>query len=65
LGGSEMTEDITFAQAKKDLRAYIKLVKKERAIWDRRTKTHRKELLRLCGIYMNLEVIKEKESNNG
>jgi hypothetical protein len=46
---------MTLAQVKKDINAYIKLVKKENAMWKKRCKGHEKELLRLAEIYMELK----------
>ena len=45
----------TLAQVKKDINAYIKLVKKEQAMWNKRVKMHEKELLRLAEVYMKLK----------
>ena len=45
----------TLAQVKKDINAYIKLVKKEHAMWNKRVKMHEKELLRLADVYIELK----------
>jgi hypothetical protein len=45
----------TLAQVKKDINAYIKLVKKEHAMWEKRCKMHEKELLRLAEVYIKLK----------
>ena len=46
---------MTLGQAKKDINAYIKLVKKENAMWNKRVKMHNKELLRLADVYIKLK----------
>ena len=46
---------MTLAQARKDIRAYVKLVKKEHAMWNKRCKVHEKELLRLAEVYIKLK----------
>ena len=46
---------MTLAQVKKDINAYVKLVKKEHAMWDKRCKMHKKELLRLAEVYIKLK----------
>jgi hypothetical protein len=46
---------MTLGQAKKDINAYIKLVKKENAMWKKRVKMHEKELLRLAEVYIRLK----------
>jgi hypothetical protein len=46
---------MTLAQVKKDINAYIKLVKKENAMWNKRVKMHNKELLRLADVYIKLK----------
>lgn len=46
---------MTLAQVKKDINAYIKLVKKEHAMWNKRVKMHKKELLRLAEVYIKLK----------
>lgn len=46
---------MTLAQARKDVRAYVKLVKKEHAMWNKRCKVHKKELLRLAEVYIKLK----------
>ena len=45
---------MTLRQAKKDINDYIKLVKKENAMWKKRVKAHEKELLRLAEVYIKL-----------
>jgi hypothetical protein len=45
---------MTLRQAKKDINDYIKLVKKENAMWKKRVKVHEKELLRLAEVYIKL-----------
>jgi hypothetical protein len=46
---------MTLAQVKKDINAYIKLVKKEHVMWNKRVKMHKKELLRLAEVYIKLK----------
>ena len=45
----------TLAQIKKDINAYIKLVNKENAMWEKRCKMHEKKLLRLAEVYVKLK----------
>ena len=51
-------DNMTLRQIKKDINDYIKLVKKEHAMWNKRVKMHEKELLRLAEVYIKL---KEKQ----
>jgi hypothetical protein len=46
---------MTLRETKKDINAYVKLVKKEHAMWNKRCKVHEKELLRLAEVYIKLK----------
>jgi hypothetical protein len=46
---------MTLREVKKDINAYVRLVKKEHAMWSKRVKAHEKELLRLAEVYMKLK----------
>lgn len=39
-------------EAKKAVRDYMKLLKKEQGMWDRRVNMHKRNLLRLCEMYI-------------
>jgi len=45
-------------EARKALRDYMKLVEKEHKAWEKRVAIHKKELLRLAEVYIE---VKEKE----
>jgi hypothetical protein len=46
---------MTLAQARKQIQAYIKLVKAEDKAYKKRVKVHEKELLRLAEVYIKLK----------
>jgi len=55
---------MTLKQARKAINDYIKLAKKEQAMWNRRCKMHEKEMLRLCDVYMKLQEGDDKHNPN-
>lgn len=44
----------TLQEARKALKAYIKLVETENIAWEKRVKAHKKELVRLAGMCVKL-----------
>ena len=54
----EKVESVELRMARKAINDYLKLVKKEEAMWKKRCKMHEKEMLKLCDVYIK---IKEKK----